>query len=226
MPEKVISSFPQKDSFRAQVKFIIGEQLRIWVSSLLGSGVFFFSKTWCLICLLSLELLSNYLREAFVWFPTAIYATFKGMATFPVPAEWNSFPKAPPSPTHPTDLPRKRLSYSVESSVCVLAPACPFQILYLLTRPWVHSLVDHLLIIASTFSKETLAHENLNAALNIQSAFLQEKARIKWLQDGDRNTEFFHRMVNCKKRNSGLHSLFIEGSVCTHRQAPYWWAYC
>ena len=58
-------------------------------------------------------------------------------------------------PTHPTDLPRKRLSYSVESSVCVLAPACPFQILYLLTRPWGHSLVDHLLIIASTLSKET-----------------------------------------------------------------------
>lgn len=60
MKEKVLSSFPQKDSFRAQVKFIIGEQLRTWFSSLLWSGVFLFSKTWCLICLLSLELLSHY----------------------------------------------------------------------------------------------------------------------------------------------------------------------
>lgn len=87
----------------------------------------------------------------FVCFPTAIYATFKGMATFPVPAEWNSFPKA----NSPNWTSHKK-AFILCWIFCLCSCAClPFSNPIPSDPSLGHSLVDHLLIIASTLSKET-----------------------------------------------------------------------
>lgn len=40
---------------------------------------------------------------------------------------------------------------------------------------------------------------------------LQQKAKIKWLRDGDENTHYFHGMLKNKCRKSRIHGLTIHG---------------
>ena len=42
----------------------------------------------------------------------------------------------------------------------------------------------------------------------------RQKSRALWLKDGDRNTRFFHRMVNIHKRINFMGRMCIRGSFC------------
>lgn len=64
------------------------------------------------------------------------------------------------------------------------------------------------------FASEMAAHHFLEAALKYQASFLQEKARIKWLENGDRNTAFLHRMVKIRNANNGISMMTIDGVNC------------
>ncbi|KAL4592501.1 hypothetical protein LXL04_005499 [Taraxacum kok-saghyz] len=44
---------------------------------------------------------------------------------------------------------------------------------------------------------------------------LKQKARIKWVIDGDENSRFFHGMVNNKARRNMIHGLNINGVWCS-----------
>ncbi|KAL7613388.1 hypothetical protein Lser_V15G07136 [Lactuca serriola] len=44
---------------------------------------------------------------------------------------------------------------------------------------------------------------------------LQQKAKVKWLTDGDENTTFFHCSVKRKNRKNQIHGLHINGVWCT-----------
>lgn len=37
-----------------------------------------------------------------------------------------------------------------------------------------------------------------------EEAFYRQKSRMNWLQEGDNNTQFFHKMVSAKQRSQGL----------------------
>ncbi|XP_057779785.1 uncharacterized protein LOC130998359 [Salvia miltiorrhiza] len=64
------------------------------------------------------------------------------------------------------------------------------------------------------FEEEVSLQAKLNVALNRKNSLLQQKSRISWLKDGDRNTGFFHRMTKFKKKNAPISHLKIDGVDC------------
>ncbi|XP_057779814.1 uncharacterized protein LOC130998415 [Salvia miltiorrhiza] len=61
------------------------------------------------------------------------------------------------------------------------------------------------------FDEEIRLQAELNVALSRKNNLLQQKSRASWLQDGDRNTTFFHRMIKFKRRNTLITRLNIDG---------------
>lgn len=55
--------------------------------------------------------------------------------------------------------------------------------------------------------------------------FYRQKARIRWLQSGDRNTSYFHRKVNANRAHNkvmriiGRNGQRIEGERAVHAEA-------
>ncbi|XP_057770942.1 uncharacterized protein LOC130990730 [Salvia miltiorrhiza] len=61
------------------------------------------------------------------------------------------------------------------------------------------------------FDEEVSFQAKLNVSLTHKNCLLQQKSRANWLRDGDRNTEFFHRLTKFKKRNAPFTRLKIDG---------------
>jgi hypothetical protein len=59
----------------------------------------------------------------------------------------------------------------------------------------------------------------------LELSFLQEeiswrqKSRALWLQEGDKNTKFFHRIANSNRRYSSISSLMINGEMSSDKEA-------
>ena len=64
------------------------------------------------------------------------------------------------------------------------------------------------------FEAEILAQKSLNEAHRLEHEFLKEKACVKWIHEGDRNTSFFHRIVNSRKANNLIRVMDINGLLC------------
>ena len=64
------------------------------------------------------------------------------------------------------------------------------------------------------YEAEILAQKSLNDAQRVEHEFLKEKARVKWIHEGDRNTAFFHRIVNSRRANNSIRAMDINGSLC------------
>lgn len=46
---------------------------------------------------------------------------------------------------------------------------------------------------------------------NLHESLLCQKSRVKWLQEGDENTSFFHGVINWKRRSNNLKGLSLNG---------------
>ncbi|XP_057779593.1 uncharacterized protein LOC130998178 [Salvia miltiorrhiza] len=63
------------------------------------------------------------------------------------------------------------------------------------------------------FDAEVTLQANINKALTRKNSLLQQKSRISWLNDGDRNTAFFHTMLRYKKKPHMISHLSIDDEV-------------
>ncbi|XP_074283251.1 uncharacterized protein LOC141607804 [Silene latifolia] len=72
----------------------------------------------------------------------------------------------------------------------------------------------------SLITREREAMENLRVLTKAKYSFLQQKAKIKWTDDGDINSAYFH--ANIKKRcirNTIIQIEDQQGNVCTDNQS-------
>lgn len=65
----------------------------------------------------------------------------------------------------------------------------------------------------SLHQQELEAHNMLDQVLIRQESLFREKSRIRWLQDGDRNTAFYHSVVQAKRAQASMSFLDIESEV-------------
>ena len=53
--------------------------------------------------------------------------------------------------------------------------------------------------------------EQLWHAANAYECMLRQKARVKWLKEGDRNSAYFHKLINHRRRHNAIQGLIIDG---------------
>ena len=51
------------------------------------------------------------------------------------------------------------------------------------------------------------ARAGLKHTLVVKEGFWRQKARVKWLSDGDKNTKFFHTAVTKRRRKSVIYRI-------------------
>ncbi|MQL95897.1 hypothetical protein Taro_028564 [Colocasia esculenta] len=55
------------------------------------------------------------------------------------------------------------------------------------------------------------ANANLRRAMNHMEIFWAQKARMQWLEDGDKNTAFYHAVVRGNMRRNTISRLQVDG---------------
>ncbi|XP_021991435.1 uncharacterized protein LOC110888201 [Helianthus annuus] len=45
-----------------------------------------------------------------------------------------------------------------------------------------------------------------------KSRDLKQRSRLRWAKEGDKNSKFFHAMINCRKASNFIHGLEVEGT--------------
>ncbi|XP_057811785.1 uncharacterized protein LOC131026023 [Salvia miltiorrhiza] len=65
----------------------------------------------------------------------------------------------------------------------------------------------------ASFDEEVTKQAVINTMLTRKNIQLQQQSRIKWLQDGDRNTAFFHKALRQRKSGLVISHLNIAGAV-------------
>ncbi|XP_057770894.1 uncharacterized protein LOC130990686 [Salvia miltiorrhiza] len=63
------------------------------------------------------------------------------------------------------------------------------------------------------FDAEVAEQASLGTLLDRKCNLLQQKSRANWLNDGDRNSSFFHRLIKFRKRPQRIEHLKIEGNM-------------
>ena len=61
--------------------------------------------------------------------------------------------------------------------------------------------------------EELLAQDALSNALLVQEKFWAEKARVRWVREGDRNTGYFHTLAKIRRARSSITSLRIGNDL-------------
>ena len=57
--------------------------------------------------------------------------------------------------------------------------------------------------------RSLLAEQNENAFR--QEIVIHQKARLKWLKNGDLNSKFFHLTVKWRRARNGINGLVVDG---------------
>ncbi|KAK3230369.1 hypothetical protein Dsin_002250 [Dipteronia sinensis] len=67
------------------------------------------------------------------------------------------------------------------------------------------------------FLAESRVHHELDVLLHRHECFYRERSRVKWMQDGDRNSSFFHASIRRRQYMNALSSLLINEVLTNDR---------
>ena len=62
--------------------------------------------------------------------------------------------------------------------------------------------------------KRRREREELGRVLQLEEMSWRQKSRALWLREGDRNTRFFHRTVNFRRKFNFMASVVVDGIRC------------
>lgn len=68
-------------------------------------------------------------------------------------------------------------------------------------------LIDNNMVIEEDKLEWMKAHKDVCKVINQKESLLKHKARLSWLQHGDKNSKFFHSMMNSRIRINTINSL-------------------
>ena len=60
-------------------------------------------------------------------------------------------------------------------------------------------------------SLKKLLQDQLWNATYAFECMLRQKARVKWLKQGDNNSNYFHRLINYRRTQNAIQGLLIDG---------------
>ena len=65
--------------------------------------------------------------------------------------------------------------------------------------------------------EEKLDQTNLRSDIEkltlMEETSWRQKSRVLYLKEGDANTKFFHRMTNSNRKNNGIESVMVNGTL-------------
>ena len=68
--------------------------------------------------------------------------------------------------------------------------------------------------------EEKLVQVNLRSNIEkltlLEEISWRQKSRVLHLKEGDANTRFFHRMANSNRKNNGIESLMVNGTLSSN----------
>ena len=70
----------------------------------------------------------------------------------------------------------------------------------------------------STFNSLTAAREDLGRLLCMEETFWKQKSRVQWLQEGDKNTKFFHAVAKDNHRRHMIRKIQLEDGTWVEDQ--------
>ena len=59
-------------------------------------------------------------------------------------------------------------------------------------------------------------HTNIEKLTLLEEISWRQKSRVLHLKEGDANTRFFHRMANSNRKNNGIESLMVNGTLSSN----------
>ena len=60
-------------------------------------------------------------------------------------------------------------------------------------------------------------HTNIEKLTLLEEISWRQKSRVLHLKQGDANTRFFHRMANSNRKNNGIESLMVNGTLSSNQ---------
>lgn len=70
-----------------------------------------------------------------------------------------------------------------------------------------------------SIATEQVQSQKLHELLNVEESYLKQKSRVKWLEVGDQNSNYFHRVVKGKMLRSRITRLARVGTLASDESA-------
>ncbi|KAL6579793.1 hypothetical protein OROMI_007817 [Orobanche minor] len=60
------------------------------------------------------------------------------------------------------------------------------------------------------------SNAELTLVLAMEESFWKQKAHVKWIMEGERNTKIFHDLVKKKRHNNQIHNIHVNGNIISN----------
>jgi len=74
------------------------------------------------------------------------------------------------------------------------------------------NLVSHRILSAAEVQTKRALQQELWDTASAYESLMRQKSRAKWIKEGDRNSAYFHKVINFRKCSNAVHGVFIDGA--------------
>ena len=74
------------------------------------------------------------------------------------------------------------------------------------------NLASHRILSDSEVITKRALQQELWDISNAYESLLRQKSRAKWIKEGDRNTAYFHKVINFRRSSNVVHGILVDGA--------------